>query len=62
MKHKDNIYLVIRDNGNYDVLCGAYPTAELADEKRAVFEQDFRDRGLALDFSFHVRITTYFDE
>lgn len=64
MKNRDNIYLVERRaiQGNYNVICSAYPTYEDAQKYADAMTQNFIDRDLAEEFSFHVIITTYYDE
>lgn len=66
MKNRDNIYLVVRV-ANWPVgakahICGAYRTAQAADETAAKYNQQWKDRGWDSEQTFEVRITTFYED
>lgn len=64
MKHRDNIYLVVRvsEKDGSSSVCGAYSSLEDADNKADAYNQNFKDKGLDMLFKFEVQLTTYYDE
>lgn len=64
MKHRANIFLVVRRTDNTDVVLGAYRTMDRADEVAAGYSQQWIDRlGEHPDNpQFLVQITTFHDE
>lgn len=62
MKDRDTIYLVERESLHTGIssIVGAYSNVEMADDKAAAYNQEFKDKNLT-GFFFHVIATTYYE-
>ena len=63
MKHRDDIYLVVREKDGGDItVCSAHPTEELAYQEADNNNQLFKDKGWNDWANFTVWVTTFYNE
>lgn len=62
-KHRGTLYAVVRtQQDGLAVVVGVYLTPDRADEIKARYVQEMKDRGFGGMFQFSVNATTYYDE
>lgn len=64
MKHRANVFLVVRRNDGSDVVLGVYRTVDRADEVAAAYGQQWKDKYGEHPENpiFLVQISTFHDE